>query len=353
LVLDLSCAEKDGLCWSLVLPAGIPFGDSPRDERFSPLRLFENGLELGPPHTLHSEIRVQGGGRFSHWGHSLYFSTSDGSDPCRNRRVYTISDHGGAITADTAIANAAGYQLVLAETYLDLMRHRGIDPVGARVLEIGPGENLGAQILLACAGVQMTVADRFLSPWRPEHAELYQSLARSRPEIAEAIDGVLARRNVDGLIRAVREPAAAMPSLASGSFDVVLSNAVLEHAGDLAQIAAELKRISAPGAWHFHQIDFRDHDDMSRPLEHLLIPRAEFLALSERDSRRGFQMRLSEARAAFEAAGFTLVEEEINTVADPDYLAEFLPRLRCSGSDYRAWPDSDLAALGARLILVA
>ncbi len=354
LVLDPSTAEKDGLCWSLALPAGIPSGDSPVDERFSPLRLFENGIELGPPHTLHSEIRTQGAGRFSHWGHALYFSTSDGSDPRSNQRVYSITDHGGSLCASEAAASAAGYQLVLAETYLDLMRWHAINPVGARVLEIGPGENLGAQILLACAGVRMTVADRFLSAWKPAHADLYRSLVQSSwPGDPGPILGVLERQGVDGLIRAIAEPAEAMPSLAAGSFDVVLSNAVLEHAGDLAKVAAELKRVSAPGAWHFHQIDFRDHENMNRPLEHLLIPRAAFLGLTEQDSRRGFQLRLSEACAAFKANGFTLVEEEVNTRTDPRYLADFLPRLRRSASDYSVWPEADLAVLGARLVLRA
>ena len=31
-----------------------------------------------------------GGGRFSHWGDQLYFSTSDGSDPRGNGRIYEV-----------------------------------------------------------------------------------------------------------------------------------------------------------------------------------------------------------------------------------------------------------------------
>ncbi|MBF0495588.1 MAG: class I SAM-dependent methyltransferase [Deltaproteobacteria bacterium] len=54
----------------------------------SPLTLFENGQELGPPHMLHDEIRQKGGGAYSHWGEWLYFSSSDNSDPNRNGRTY-------------------------------------------------------------------------------------------------------------------------------------------------------------------------------------------------------------------------------------------------------------------------
>ena len=59
----------------------------------SPLRLFEDGVALGPAHSLHALIRGQGSGRFSHWGprQILLFSASDKSDPNRNGRVYSIS----------------------------------------------------------------------------------------------------------------------------------------------------------------------------------------------------------------------------------------------------------------------
>jgi Sulfotransferase family len=58
----------------------------------SRLLLEEDGVVLGPAHSLHAAIRQQGRGRFSHWGprQILLFSTSDNSDPNRNGRVYTL-----------------------------------------------------------------------------------------------------------------------------------------------------------------------------------------------------------------------------------------------------------------------
>jgi len=67
-----------------------PEGDSGTDGTASPLRLFEDGHELGPAHISHAQIRRSGGGRFSHWGASLWFSTSDNSDPRSNGRTYSI-----------------------------------------------------------------------------------------------------------------------------------------------------------------------------------------------------------------------------------------------------------------------
>ncbi|QEM10965.1 MULTISPECIES: hypothetical protein [Mucilaginibacter] len=66
-------------------------GDSNTSPTVSKLRLFENGVELGPAHSNHNDIRNFGLGQFSHWGNTLYFSTSDNSDPLKNGRKYTYS----------------------------------------------------------------------------------------------------------------------------------------------------------------------------------------------------------------------------------------------------------------------
>lgn len=56
----------------------------------SSLRLLEDGRHLGPVGAGHDDIRQQGGGRFSHWSSTVFFSTSDNSDPRTNGRVYTV-----------------------------------------------------------------------------------------------------------------------------------------------------------------------------------------------------------------------------------------------------------------------
>ena len=57
----------------------------------SSLALSESGTLLGPAHSLHDEIRIEGRGRYSHWNGYLYFSTSDNSDPRTNGRQYVAS----------------------------------------------------------------------------------------------------------------------------------------------------------------------------------------------------------------------------------------------------------------------
>lgn len=69
-------------------------GDSNSQPSVSKLRVFEDGKELGPAHTLHADIRAKGNGRFSHWGNSLIFTASDNSDPRSNGRKYTVTTGG-------------------------------------------------------------------------------------------------------------------------------------------------------------------------------------------------------------------------------------------------------------------
>jgi pectate lyase len=76
-------------------------GDSESSPTSSTLKLYENGKELGPAHSTHKSIRTNGRGRFSHWGNTLYFSSSDRTDPRKNGRKYTftIGDVGGTVPA--------------------------------------------------------------------------------------------------------------------------------------------------------------------------------------------------------------------------------------------------------------
>lgn len=89
--LDKRTIVKDsGFAYYLERKFIIP-GDSESSPTSSTLKLYENGKELGPAHTSHKDIRLYGKGRFSHWGNSLYFSSSDNTDPRKNGRRYTFT----------------------------------------------------------------------------------------------------------------------------------------------------------------------------------------------------------------------------------------------------------------------
>ena len=56
----------------------------------SALRVYENGVPLGPAHAPHSTIRHLGAGAFSHWKDTIYFSSTDGTNPNSNGRAYEL-----------------------------------------------------------------------------------------------------------------------------------------------------------------------------------------------------------------------------------------------------------------------
>ncbi|MGQ0591686.1 MAG: right-handed parallel beta-helix repeat-containing protein [Gammaproteobacteria bacterium] len=94
--LTVSSASSDGgFSYRVIVgPFGTP-ADNLNNPTQSSLRFFENGVEMGPAHSLHSDIRNLGVGRFSHWsqtdgtGQRLRLSASNNSDPRTNGRSYT------------------------------------------------------------------------------------------------------------------------------------------------------------------------------------------------------------------------------------------------------------------------
>jgi len=68
--------------------------DLPNSRWLLSANLEENGTRLGPPDSIHDEIRDNGRGIFSVWesadGYTLYFSSSDNTDPRDNRRRYVL-----------------------------------------------------------------------------------------------------------------------------------------------------------------------------------------------------------------------------------------------------------------------
>lgn len=64
------------------------------DDSAHPMRstaiLCEDKTILGSAHSVHDDIRHKGNGLYSLWSGTLYFSTSDNSDPNENGRQYYL-----------------------------------------------------------------------------------------------------------------------------------------------------------------------------------------------------------------------------------------------------------------------
>lgn len=92
-ILNADIEPESGRCWCASIPRLAP-GDSIEDGHRSELALFEDGKLMGPAHTPHDDIRQHGGGLFSHWEDTLFFSTSDNSDPRSSGRKYRVAGPG-------------------------------------------------------------------------------------------------------------------------------------------------------------------------------------------------------------------------------------------------------------------
>lgn len=356
---------ESGHCWWVELPAEVPDGDGPDYPPRSCLHLMEDGIEVGPAYVWHNEIRELGGGRYSHWGRKLYFSTSDNSSPLENGRFYSIllNDQAPpngedvtpvniAIRSKQQIQEAVDYAIQIARSHLERLSAFGLKLEGLRILELGPGVNFAPQLVMASMGARVAVADRFRVSWNDEyHPAFYRAFRERWGHPVSAIDRVLNDgAHSDEVISSFASPAEDLAAISSASFDLVISNAVLEHVYSMPAVCSEMARVTAPGGLNLHQIDFRDHHDFTRPLEFLTMPDDEFKALFDwKNGERGNRWRPSETQREFERAGFELLEVEVNAQTEPSYLEEFLPRLRAASSSYRDWPQNDLMILGAFL----
>jgi 2-polyprenyl-6-hydroxyphenyl methylase/3-demethylubiquinone-9 3-methyltransferase len=85
--------RQSGHMWQISAPQLCRLADNTHaqdGQHRSPVFVFEDDRQLAFPHSLHNDIKRRGCGRFSHWGDRIYFSTSDGSDPNRNGRLYRL-----------------------------------------------------------------------------------------------------------------------------------------------------------------------------------------------------------------------------------------------------------------------
>jgi SAM-dependent methyltransferase len=133
-------------------------------------------------------------------------------------------------------------------------RRLPVDPV---VLEIGSGatNSVGyalAQLPLAGALGKIVLLEPFV---RLDEAADRRHRVDLPPGIAQRVQRV-----------------STLQGIASGSVDLVLSNAVLEHLRDPASTFAELDRVMTPSAIMVHAVDYRDHF-FKYPFHFLLFPK--------------------------------------------------------------------------------
>lgn len=366
--------HEGGDCWSAALPAPARYADDKVHARRSTLTLYEDGIPLQQPHCALDEIRGLGIGRYSHWQDRLLFSATDNSDPNTNGRHYEYSispwlyrrrveraeidpsrpvNHRKRDCSWEKIRADVDYTLRVGGNLLKAIRRLGVPLAGKTVLEIGPGISMGCPMMFAAHGAKPIVVDRFLAPWDDGyHARFYEllrgELTRNDPTAdVRPLTALLEAGGYPGSVIRREDAALETMPLADESCDFVISNAVVEHLYDLDASFAQLCRVTKPGGYNLHQVDFRDHRNFDKPLEYLLLSDDVFrLTFESSHTGCGNRWRAEETTNRLIAAGFEIVDFLANGACRPEYLRDFLPRLRASGSRYQDWPEEQLWTIG-------
>ena len=173
--------------------------------------------------------------------------------------------------------------------YREYLEYSGLDAHafrGSRILEVGPGDNFGVALkFLAAAGAAKVVClDKFYSERNvDQQTRIYQELRKQlTPDEATVFDDCIKLDNGIDLNRerlpyiyghGIEE---ADQILEPGSFDFILSRAVIHNVYDIDRGFEAMDRLLAPGGHMLHKIDLSDENMFSsrgmHPLTFLTIP---------------------------------------------------------------------------------
>ncbi|HJT27558.1 MAG TPA: methyltransferase domain-containing protein [Pyrinomonadaceae bacterium] len=187
---------------------------------------------------------------------------------------------------------------------------------GRRILELGPGDNLGVALKFLAAGAASVVClDRFYSKRNTAHErEIYRALretlsAEEKVKFDEAVtltDGVAFNpEKLQTIYGDTLETFAA--KLEKRKFDLILSCAVLEEIYDLDPTFAAMDALLVPGGQLIHTIDLTDYgmfrNQGMHPLTFLTISEAVYQRMAS-DSGLPNRKRLGYYREKMKQLGY-------------------------------------------------
>jgi hypothetical protein len=191
----------------------------------------------------------------------------------------------GATHSGKPLTDSVAYVERVVDEY---QRYGGVDAealAGARVLELGPGDNLGVALRLLGMGASRVVSlDRFVT-WRDpaQQLRINEELASRIPEAER--DRLNAVLDDDGSIRGDQDRLVLIEGtpiedadtvLDAQDFEIVISRAVLAHVYDLDAAYRAMDRLLAPAGLMAHKVDLSDINLFTRggqhPLTFLTIP---------------------------------------------------------------------------------
>lgn len=261
--------------------------------------------------------------------------------------------------SDYASRNSTSpYNLGIYNLYNSIRRDYLDSEQAARILEIGPGTNLGVGFIFVLTGAEKYYGlDIYMDPELFAAAQ-YESIAY----LLQLAGGEKSLRNVgavmtvkDGKVEFAKERLEYLYPrqsydipLPEGSLDYVFSHATFEHVADPEKTVQAIHRVLRKGGVTAHQIDMRDHADFSKPLEFLKVDERTWNKGWEDPNRAAWYLnrwRLSDFKGAFERAGFRILKLDINATFP---MEESLRRTL--DARFQKYTLEDLSATGVMII---
>jgi len=303
-------------------------------------------------------------------------------DNWRRRRAFkagnTVTAY-GSTHESWSLEKSVNYINLVHREYIE---YSGLDPEafrGSRILEVGPGDNFGVALKFLAGGAAKVVClDKFYSERNVEQqTRIYQELRKQlSPDEARVFDECI---TLDGEIvlneerlqyiygHGVEE---ADQILEPGSFDFIVSRAVIHNVYDVERGFESMDRLLAPGGCMLHKIDMSDENMFSsrgmHPLTFLTIPEPIYYLMAS-DSGKPNRKLIGDYRAQVQKRGYkskiliTAVlgvgplmphKEQIEQGVDfgnktLSLINEIRPKL---ATPYRDRSDAELAATGIFLV---
>lgn len=212
-------------------------------------------------------------------------------------------------------------------------QHFSVTGLGHRVLEIGPGGNVGVSALYVHHGADEAVCIDAV-PWDRgadgrDKSGLYGSVGITGDDLDR--------------VRFIAPAAIESCDLPSESFDVIFSHATMEHISDPDKAVANIARLLKPGGVTSHQIDLRDHRNFDRPLEFLRYSRLLWKLLSCGIWLPPNRLRVSDWERLFSKYGLDVTVGRVSTTEVSEAERRELAR------PFRDRPLGDLRAIGVHL----
>jgi len=186
---------------------------------------------------------------------------------------------------DAGMAKILQDNRLIYNRYLRFAHWSPADVAGKRMIELGPGYTIGVPLLFAADGADRVVGiDKFVplqegADFRKLYSRMREELSREQQRHFDRAIGLEPDLRLNPQVVTYidhKELPDSVQQLGAGTYDIIVSNAVMEEIYDPLPTFLAQDQALRPGGLMVHVIDLRDYGMFSKygfhPLEFLTIP---------------------------------------------------------------------------------